>query len=301
MLKERIELVWTDGEIAYEEEVRKNHDIVRLDYCREKLVESLKTFDDLEDVTGVSNENGWIKICFQYQNQDYTFYISEEGEASLLKLLKGNVGVGEYVEYPLAYCDIYTQVNYTEQNGWRVIDDGVMNGTTGDVKIISSHIPVKWLYDSLKYENVQLAVEDLNNNFEDLDFVNIAHLQLGEEVESDTIKGSYFKIDTLAKKITTLSLRDLNCAYNVMYRTNRKENDISALREDDDLFHIRSPGSYYWLITNAPEDENNLYYMSTKGIRDDYEFGFRLGIRPVVYLKDNLMGIKVGNIWKIVE
>jgi len=104
--------------------------------------------------------------------------------------LKNHVKIGDYVEYPFEYYDIYTGKYYSSSNGWRVIDID----DSGNIKIISTGIPVEWYYE--------VGDNNIKHNFELLTNLNMYNKEL--------ITGKNFKIDGIADKIENLSLADLN-------------------------------------------------------------------------------------------
>ena len=200
--------------------------------------------------------------------------------------LKGNVNVGDYINYPIEYDDTYTRVHYTSSNGWRVIDDGIMQRTSGSVKIISSHIPIKFSNNSVNYKNnVDSAIYDLTTNFENKEFY--------WGFTKNKVNGSYFNVSNLSKCVTTLTLEDLNCAYNLLYGTERNSNSIEALSQNDDLFCINQ----YW-IASKPQENNTDMYFCVQGIFLR-EINLKCGIRPVVVLKDELEGKYNDGLWEI--
>lgn len=205
-------------------------------------------------------------------------------------LLTGNVRVGDYIDYPIEYNDAYTNEHYTGVDGWRVIDDGVMDGTSGNVRIISSHIPAKFYYNLTTYNNVDNVINDLMNNFENQVFIN--------DFIGESILGNYFKYSNFAKSVTTLTLEDLNYAHNSLYGTERASNAITSLNESDDLFNIKKFPASYWIASKQQENDLDMYGMSQYfGIYTDSDV--KLGIRPVVVLNDNLTYTKENDIWKI--
>ena len=210
--------------------------------------------------------------------------------ANITVNLKGNVKVGEYIDYPIEYDDAYTKIHYNSSNGWRVIDDGIMPGTSGSVKIISSHIPIKFLYYPAGYNNnVDNAIYDLTTNF--------ANKSFNWGATRNKVNGSYFNVSNLSKGITTLTIEELNNAYNLMNGTYRALNSIDELNEYDDLFKLTGPAQYYW-IASKPQDNNiDMYCMSEHGIMSDSEM--RFGVRPVVILNDDLGGEYKNGFWKI--
>lgn len=287
LLQEKIEIAWDECEISYYSD-NPNQDIN--EYFNENFENILKkNVDDLEDLNIEGSRKDGFYSNFKYKGKQYSYEISSVGIAKFGYLLKGNVKVGDYIEYPVEYNDVYTGEHYTARAGWRVLDDGVMEGTTGNVRIVSTYIPAKWYYNLEEYPNNQTAVNKLLDNFEDLELVD-------DEI-ANSIRGSYFKVQSISEKVTILTLSDLNYAYNELYETNREAMDISNLSKNDGLFYIRDPGSYYWLATNNSDNDTDIYYMSNEGINSSLDL--RLGIKPVIILKKNLTGVLNNNVWEI--
>lgn len=287
-LKEQIELAWVDVETLYWIKLRKNPSLVRKEHFREEFPKSLQNLEDVKDIT-ISDENETTLVKFKYKNNEFTFHVSERGEATYVKLLRDNVKVGDYIQYPIEYTDLYSKKYYTASNGWRVIDDGKMEGTSGQVRIISTGIPVLWEYYYIHYENNQKAVNNLIHNFENLDFLN--------DLDGTYRKGSSFKDETMAELVTTISLSEFNHAYNQVHKTNRKPDDNSSFESKNDLFYLEQ--SYYWLATNSNDSDTKIYFVSKENIREDDDV--KNGIRPVIGLKDNLTGVSESGVWKIMK
>lgn len=282
-IKERIEMLWLESEASYLEK-KDNSTMSKQDYFKQKL----ENQEDFTDIIIKENEDKNMETSFKYKNKEYTFIVSATGKANLIQYLKGNVKVGDYIAYPIEYDDVYSEKHYTAENGWRVIDDGVMEGTSGTVRIISTAVPAKWYYDlSNQYENSTVAIEELRNDFENLDLTD-------KNVEN--IKGSYFMNAEIAEKITTITLSDLNHAYNAIYGTNRKSNDTTDLVHKDNLLYLKNID--YWLMTASSEEENKIYCVNNEKIIIDSDA--RMGIRPVISLKEKQTGICYSNnVWKL--
>lgn len=287
-LKEIIDLIWLDTEISYWSEAKGAN---KMEYFKMNMETELQKIEDVTNIRIIKNGDSGLKVCFSYKNEMYQFTISSEGDVSIVdsesKLLKGNVKIGDYVEYPIEYKDVYSEKTYTTTNGWRVIGDGIMKGTSDQVKIISTGIPAKWYYDD---EQTKVVVENLTNHFEEL------ILQPGND--GTEIKGHAFKNEKLADRITTVSLTDLNQVYNNIYDQNRALNDVTMLEDKYELFDLKSSGVFfYWLATRNTES-NGIYYISDEGI-DIYDVKIKIGIRPVIYLKNELTGKFENNVWKV--
>lgn len=277
---------------------KENVQLVLAEYQIERYSNNYSNCDlmsNLENLEGVSNVNitetsdDSTYIELECNNSKFAFSINETEILESDLLLKGNVKVGDYIEYPIEYIDAYSGVNYASTNGWRIIDDGIMFGTSGSVKIISSHIPLKWYYGPRIYTDSETAINDITKNFEEQIFMYTN--------TRNTVEGSYFKDNKLAKGVTTLTLEDLNYAYNSVYNTERYNNSIENLNTKDDLLYVEDPASFYWIASKSEEDDSNIYYMSDIGISEEYDM--KLGVRPVIILKDDLTGKKENNLWKI--
>ncbi len=289
LLQEEIELILADIDISYWVEAKDEN---KLDYSKRKLKEKLEELEHIENVQIAEDDNKNLNIVFSSKDKNYEFQILTNGEVNLRNPLKGNVKLGDYIEYPIEYTDVYSEEFYTASNGWRVIDDGVMEGTSGYVKIISTGIPAKWCCEGV---NNRVEVNDLMNHFEDIE------LRISD---GSDIKGSQFKNEKLADRITTLSLSELNHVHNVLYKTKRDLNDESKLEDKYGLFDLNNYYMFcYWLGTIKEETQTGLYFMTDEGIEYyDYEYSqARLGVRPVIYLKSELNGKLENNVWKIID
>lgn len=298
-LQEKIKMAWLEAETSYYNELENLSNVDKTSYVKQKLVEILKNSYNFGDIVILGDGKEENDLSIRFENEDFEFIISPDGtvnvgkpeEIAPEKLLKGNVKIGDYIEYPVEYVDVYSQEKYTASNGWRVIDDGVMEGTSGDVKIISTGIPAKWFHDTVKYENNQIATEALLYDFENVDLYS----RTGEKIEPNC-----FKVKDLASKITTLTLSDLNTACNALYQTTRTSDDVSLFDDTYHLFRLDSSITYYyWLATVKEGTEDKMFYISDRGIQD--ELKSRMGIRPVIYLKSKLSGEFENNVWKITK
>lgn len=292
MLQERIEMAYMEVKASYWSDFNENNN---LESIEQNLKEILENTEDFENVTISKDDMEKININFLYKNKEYNFAISKEGEIKQLNFLKGNVKIGDYVEYPIEYTDVYSNKHYTSTTGWRVIDDGIMEGTSGYVRIISTGIPVKWFYDMKEeYVNNETAINALTNDFENITLQD-------NSINGVEMQGSYFKDERIADRITTLSLADYNLIHNALYKTNRELNDISPIKDSHKLLQLEKDGNYYyyWLSTAKEDSETEIYCVSDEGIQVDSDV--KSGIRPVIYLKNGLEGKLENNVWKIVK
>ena len=65
-----------------------------------------------------------------------------------VKQYENSLKVGDYVRYGVTYTDMYTDHQFTEEEGWRVLDPGTENadGTYSGVKLISTGVPANLYY-----------------------------------------------------------------------------------------------------------------------------------------------------------
>ena len=242
-IKEKIELIYSGSKVS-----KYNNSIF-------ELKNEIENIEGVENVKFVENSDNTIYTEFDYCNSKYAFTISQDKIKEVDLYLKGNVKVGDYIAYPVEYDDAYSNIRYTASDGWRIIDDGVMTGTSGNVKIISSHIPVKFLYNPTEHNNnVDNVINKLTNDFENQLFVKGS--------SRDKIRGSYFKVNNFTQRVTTLTLSDLNNAHNAMYLTTRSSDSTSTINENDDLFAINQMAVVYWIASKQQGNDVYMYCMS---------------------------------------
>lgn len=286
-IKEKINMSIMSCYISYEE-IKLTTDLTKEEFLKENLLKEIANNIDIENGE-LEIKDDIIKIKFIYQIKEYTLLVSLKDETINFEYeLNGNVSLGDYVNYPVEYIDVYSKEKYTSLNGWRVIDDGKMEGTSGIIKLISTGIPAKWYYKSQDYSNNEDVLNCLNNNFEKLQFYGTT--------ANTQFEGSVFK-NEIATKITVLSLNEFNCAYNKLNNANRGQNDSNNFEYKNDLFFIDNIDACYWLATSVLDNSMDLYYINLNEIAK-YD-NTRLGIRPVIWLKENQKGVYDVGIWKI--
>lgn len=69
------------------------------------------------------------------------------------------VKIGTYVKYNVTYTDMYTKYEFTENDGWRVLDPGTENedGTYTGTKIISTGLPANIKRGTVDMESISWA------------------------------------------------------------------------------------------------------------------------------------------------
>ena len=67
-----------------------------------------------------------------------------------ITIINSSYLIGKYVNYDVAYTDIYTSYEFTSEDGWRILDPGTRNGdgTYSNTKLITTGIPMKLYYNS---------------------------------------------------------------------------------------------------------------------------------------------------------
>ena len=270
-IEEQIEFAWINAEAEYLSE-KGSINISKEQYYKQKIEEFLEESSGFENVL-VTNEDSNNIIVFSFENQNYKYSISSSGKISEYKLLKGNVKIGDYIEYPFQYTDAYLGTSYTEKNGWRVIDDGTLDENSECVKIVSTGIPAKWAY---KNSTINDAMTNLRDNFESLSFTGSS---IQTAVDLSDLKKS------IASKVTTITLEQIN-----------------LIGVNSDLFNYDTSKTYsYWLI-GTNEDGTEFYYMSDIGLESANKTSYRTGVRPVIYLNENLTGQKdENNVWENIK
>ena len=287
-LKEEIEMAMADVNAINIME----HDNINIsnDLYNNKLKELLENTKEISNVVIIEN-NSNKNIELIYKNRKYFFEISSDGKVIIKNSIKNEINIGDYVEYPISYIDMYNKTHYNSENGWRVIDDGKSEGTSGYIKIISTGIPLLWNYDyeNGEYESNKSAVEYLLDDFENINFI--------DTINGIKYKGNIFNDNNLAIKVSTITFNELHFAYNKMYKRNLDLSKSNIFEDSNNLFVLNSEKSYFYWIADAKENTNEIYYISDEGLAS--ESVYRIGIRPVIYLQNGLNGKYENNVWKL--
>ena len=100
------------------------------------------------------SKNGKYKftIVGEIGGEEYTTIYTVE-----VKQYENSLKVGDYVRYGVTYTDMYTDYEFTEENGWRVLDPGTENpdGTYTGVKLISTGVPANLYYNYSSIKNYE--------------------------------------------------------------------------------------------------------------------------------------------------
>ena len=278
-LKEKIEFAWTQCDMAYNE---NSNNMSKEEYFKANLISELQKLDEFKNVEVTIDLLSNSSINLEYKDIEYEFEVTAEGIIYNKSLLREKVKIGDYVEYPVEYVDVYSKIQYNALNGWRVIDNGKLNENSKSVRLISTGFAAKWYYDDEAYNSSQEAVEYIENNFESTKFIN--HL-------AKKFNGSYFKVNNISKHITIMSLTDLNNA------SSRNSDDLSNISENDEMFYTNNPSVFCWLLTPDKNNNKKLYSINNNTITGDS--GVKMGVRIIITLDENQSGTLEDGVWKL--
>ena len=154
-------------------------------YFDEDEVEALEIPDD----TSTSNDEltakeGGYKIKL---SEIYNGSINKSTTLTPLTTDEMENAKGNFVKYNVTYTDAYyTDYNYTESNGWRILN--IKNDGTGkyDVKIISTGIPARLHYH---YNRNETAETNVNSNWWGT-YTDVKNYYIDDNIGSDAFKTS---------------------------------------------------------------------------------------------------------------
>ena len=236
--------------------------------------------------------------------------------------------VGDYIEYDVAYSDMYnTSTDYSTTNGWKILDVGTKNsdGKYEGVKIISTGVPAEIRYenrvsngntwwDTSKTGNAYQAEAGLAS--ETL-FKNITFDGDGSDSAAGKNKGRYRSITNsdqgigynagtgavfITKKangVHNLTLNEFNTALNVI---NGKSNGDVGYRDPETCIEKNTNKLFFvyrdcfWFAT--AHDNNYLYYLDGIDGNISYNGQFNSGLKPVINLKPVTLTWN-GTYWKV--
>lgn len=285
MLKENIEMIISETNMTFQIEKYHHPDLDKKIFYENYIKFCLEKSDDFKNIIVSFDENENINISYQYKSQNYSFIVSNGGSVNLIQNLKGNVKVGDSIEYPINYIDVFSNDSYLySKNAWTIINDGVTDSANPYIKIVSTGIPVKYYHNISAIE----TVSKFENNFEDVELL---------DYDWNELTGNDFLNKNLATKVKALNLEELNYAYNVLNKTSRNLLCTDLLDTSDTLFYTSNKNVKYWLATSK---DSELMYVEHEKIRST-SLDYRFGIKIVVYLKDDLKGYFQDGVWKIVN
>ena len=258
-IKEQVQLdiaAWTAERLKNGESTKLNDEIVKSIIQEKNTSNENKYYVELES-DRIITQNGYEILYSEfYKNEGY------------------ELEIGDYVKYNVSYKDMYSNYEFTANDGWRILDKGTKNndGTYSNVKIISTGVPVKisysltsnmgnsnngwWATDSQvkevygeeystgysNYPNRYAAI-GLLKNFESILFNqgDVANTNQGtytkiNMTETGNIYGTTFKTEK-ASEVHALTLEELNKARGLSSSDNTA---VSTTNDGDTgLFYLR--------------------------------------------------------------
>lgn len=189
--------------------------------------------------------------------------------------LSSVVQIGDYVNYPVVYDNMYTSVTY---NGWRVLSVD----SDGTVNLVSAGIPLTYYH--VIGEPAE-SVEALTTNFLTTQITDsgIGYRKMGFDpylTLTEVFTNKYTKLaeDGVTPVVKAMTKEDID----TVYGTTKTYGEYLTESKYNGLFGI---GAGYWLASAYSSD--HLWYVSSSGnlySSSDYEYG----VRPVVSLKSEV-------------
>ena len=217
------------------------------------------------------------------------------------------VKVGDYVNYPVYYDNVYTDdTNYkSTYKGWRVISKDVDidgNEAVGTVNLVSAGVPLTYYNHSASTSVENLAIKFLTTAFHASDdntfgktgfnpyqtltqiFTNKYTATYANDTSvtyptysSNTVTGTKLA-GTL--KVRAMTLKDIQTATGLSSISNRTYLTDAMYQQ---LYHV---GAHYWLASAS--SASRLWRVYHDGRVDDSDYYYEYGVRPVVSLKSDI-------------
>lgn len=232
----------------------------------------------------------------------YAIWTTSVGD---LPKLADVVKVGDYVNYPVYYDNVYTgSTDYkSTYKGWRVISKDVDidgNEAVGTVNLVSAGVPLTYYHGSASTTSVEnLAIKFLTTPF---------HASNSYAYRKTGFNPYQTLTQIFTNKYTATYANDTSVTYPT-YSTNTVTGTksagtlkVRAMTLDDiklitggstsglsdasyqELFKI---DAYYWLASAGLNGSNYLWCVSNRGsVSSGYDYEF--GVRPVVSLKSDI-------------
>ena len=308
IIEDNIMLALYECEMKYQSEKEQNQALTRKDIYTK---ENLQTFlNEAGEVTYYKySENGTSTININSINDnEYIFDVSKDGKISQQTIKSycaslAGVKVGDYVNYPVTYANVYTNHQNNGQKvsnsyvGWRVLaieNSGLENEY---VKLVTAGVPLRYFHG----ENAPADAEALTTNFWSTEFSGNGFVgqwgsQLFENDYTDHNANGTTKVRAMTKP-------ELDTIYSLAGLTGTPNQGKSVVISDATSQYYNllaipcttSGYASYWLATAAGSWKMwNIggWYGDvdpTQGIiYEGYCYDFTSGVRPVVYLKTSV-------------
>lgn len=212
------------------------------------------------------------------------------------------VKVGDYVNYPVYYDNVYTSgTDYkSTYKGWRVISKDVDidgNEAVGTVNLVSAGVPLTYYHSGASTTSIKnLAINFLTTSF---------HVSNNNQYRKTGFNPYQTLTQIFTNKYTDTYANDTSVTYSTNTVTGSKTAGtlkVRAMTPDDiklitggsisslsdasykELFQI---GAYYWLA--YADNDSRLWYVDSYRGGDVYDgVGREYGVRPVVSLKSDI-------------
>ena len=227
--------------------------------------------------------------------------------------------VKKRVQYDVSYTDIFTGTNYTQNTGWRILNQKQNENGTYDLEIISTGIPVGVYCPNSNYDNssniwagTEADVERYTNEYfappttltgrNGRYYTNISTKGVKQ---SGNITGECFiaKEGATVRSLTLGDIRGDNSSTDSSMITSNTSGDKYAdkrpglFKLNDYTPDVHEETYLYWLATPA---DSILYFVTSGG--DIYSYyrndSLKQGLRPIISMTGVTME-KNGNVWKI--
>ena len=260
--------------------------------------------------------------AFTGEEKNITLYAVWTDDISELPLLSERVKVGDYVNYPVYYDNVYTnnRQNKASLTGWRVLSKDVDidgNPAPGTVNLVSAGVPLTYYH----YNNAETSIKKLAINFLKIPFGTAEnytfrkngfnpYLTLTEvfnnkytaTYESDTEVSYTSTYDngttsvtytgtksTGDLKVRSMTKEDLDKVYDPTGERKTSRGTYVSDGKFEKLLVIPctdSNSAYYWLA--SAYSHGTLWYVSHGGVVINLSVQGEFGVRPVVSLKPDV-------------
>ena len=225
---------------------------------------------------------------FNSDQHTITLYAVWSANKADLALLADKVSIGDYVNYPVYYENVYANGTISSRTGWRVISKNVdLNGNTseGTVNLVSAGCPLTYYHVAPAADSVEaLTTNFLTTEFDE--YVTKRKFVKNGFIGYTNLKDVFTNIYTATDGENNPLVRSM-IARDILDTTGQLEMETGY---EMDLNNPKYSGLYkndvtYWLA--SAHDTISLWYVLSDGYVT-YYYSIEYGVRPVVSLKSNV-------------